>query len=143
MKILHGYAQNRENKIGGSPVSYQSDMETYATEMAQRKNLVGNIIKITAAVLAVALLAVTVFLVLDVLNENGTFDPAQDQSAGNSLLKPADGRTVTVKQGGTLSYKSLVEYPDGYELDWNSDNVDLDKPGKYSVTYTLSQNGNV
>ena len=122
-------------------MSYQSDMNTYAAEMKQRKQLVLGAVKITAAILALALLVMTALLVVDMMNENGVFSPDASQSDKNSLMQPTDGRTVTVKQNGTVSYKSLVTYPDGYELDWNSDNVDLTTPGKYSVTYTLSQNG--
>lgn len=122
-------------------MSYRSDMETYAAEMKRRKQLVFGAVKITAAILAVALLAMTVLLVVDTLNENGVFDSSVSHTGDASLIQAADGKTVKVKQNGTISYKSLVTYPDGYELDWNSDDVDLTTPGKYSVTYTLSQNG--
>lgn len=122
-------------------MSYQSDKEAFAAEMKQRKLLVVNIVKITAAILALALVLMTVLLVVDVLNDNGVFSPPVSQNDGPSLIQPTEGKTVKVKQNGTVSYKNLVTYPEGYELDWNSEDVDLTTPGKYTVVYTLMQNG--
>ncbi len=120
-------------------MSYQSDMKDFAAQMKQRKQITIACIKLTSLILAVALLAMTVLLVVDVLNDSGAFAPTPSNTP--SLIEPVDGKTVKVRQNGTISYKSLVTYPDGYELDWNSENVDLTTPGKYTVTYTLMQNG--
>jgi hypothetical protein len=119
-------------------VSYRSDLENYAEEMVKRKKTVMGAIKIIAVLLAVALLATAVLVVVDIVNDNTV--SSKDDENGMSYIQATKGKKVTVKQGSTISYYSLVTVDEkyaGYQLDVDSSTVNLNKPGSYTVTYKL------
>ncbi len=126
---------------GGSAVSYKSENQANTAEMNRRKKLAFLVVKITAFVLALMLVASTVFVIIDIVN--GDLGKKTEQGEDEpSLIQPTQGKSVKVYAGDTVSYKSLVTIPAGYELDYTS-NADLSKAGKYTVTYKLLKEGKV
>ncbi len=119
-------------------MSHRTEIESYAEEMAKRKKTVMTAIKVIAALLAVALLATAVLVVVDIVNDNVSSE--KEGEKGASYIQPTQGKKVTVKQGATVSYYSLVTVDEkyaSYQLDVDSSKVDLNKPGSYTVTYKL------
>ena len=122
-------------------MSYKSENQANTAEMNRRKKLAFLVLKITSFVLALMLVASTVLVVVDIVN--GDLGKRDEQgAAAPSLIVPTQGKSVKVWAGDTVSYKSLVTIPAGYELDYTS-NADLSKAGKYTVTYKLLKEGKV
>jgi len=122
-------------------VSYKSENQANTAEMNRRKKLAFLVLKITAFVLALMLVASTVFVIIDIVN--GDLGKKTEQGAdAPSLIVPTQGKSIKIYAGDTVSYKSLVTIPAGYELDYTS-NADLSKAGKYTVTYKLLKEGKV
>ncbi|MBE6549982.1 MAG: hypothetical protein E7670_06095 [Ruminococcaceae bacterium] len=119
-------------------MSHRSEMETYAIEMAKRKKTVMTVIKVISALLAAALLATAVFVIVDIVNDN--VSSSDEEGSKASYIQATQGKKVTVKQGSTVSYYSLVTVDEkyaNYQLDVDTSKVDLNKPGSYIVTYKL------
>lgn len=113
-------------------------MENYVAEMDKRKKTVMGAIKIVAVLLAAALLATAVLVVVDIVN--GSVTSEEEESGGASYIQATQGKKVTVKQGSTVSYYSLVTVDEkyaNYQLDVDASKVDLSTPGSYTVTYRL------
>lgn len=121
-------------------MSYKSEIQANTAEMNRRKKIAFLAVKITSAVLALMLVASTALIIVDVVN--GEIGKQTEQGDEPSLIQPTKGKSVKIYAGETVSYKSLVEYPAGYELDYDS-NADLSKVGKYTVTYKLLKDGKV
>ena len=124
---------------GGSTVSYKSEIQANTAEMKRRRKIVFLFVKITSVLLALMLVATSVLVIVDVVGGNVGGRTEQGDSS-SSLITPTKGKTVTVYAGDTVAYKSLVQVPAGYELEYTS-NADLSVPGKYTVTYTLLKDG--
>lgn len=122
-------------------MSYKSDMQAYTADLNRRKKIMFTAVKITAAVLALLLIATTVLVIVDVASGN-VGERTETGDSSPSLIKPTNGKSVTVYTGDTVAYRTLVEFPSGYELEYES-NADLSKAGKYSVSYKLLKDGKV
>lgn len=124
---------------------YKDEMRSYAEEMAKRKKTVITAIKVMAVVLALAFLATAVLVVVDIVNDNGNATSSGEKNNSASYIQPTQGKNVTVMQGSTISYYSLVTVDEkyaGYQLDVDASKVDLNTPGNYIVTYSLlDENG--
>ena len=125
---------------GGFAVSYKSDIQAYTAEWNRRKQTMFLIVKITSVLLALCLIATAALTVVDVLN--GDVGHREEQSSNSPSLITAKEKKVTCYVGDTVSYKSFVTYPDGYELEYSS-NADLSKAGTYTVSYKLLKDGKV
>ena len=121
-------------------MSYQSDMKAYSAEWNRRRKITFLAVKITSAVLAVMLILTSVLVAFELLGDSGDND--RSGAKKESLITATQGKTVTVYVGDTVAYRSYVEYPAGYELEYTSD-ADLSIPGNYTVTYKLLKDGKV
>ena len=122
-------------------MSYKSEIQANTERMNRKKKAAFLAVKITSAVLSVMMIVSTALVIIDSLNGDLGKRTEQTEDAP-SLIQATQGKSVKVYAGETLSYKSLVEYPAGYELDYDS-NADLSKVGKYTVTYKLLKEGKV
>ncbi len=121
-------------------MSYRSDLETYADEMSKRKKTVMLAVKIVAVLLAVAFVATGALVIVDIATDNFSSPSDNDDGSNTSYISATQGKKVKVKQGSTVSYYSLVTVDEKYagcQLEVDSSNVDLNKPGSYVVTYKL------
>lgn len=126
---------------GGQAVSYKSEIQANTERMNRKKKVAFLALKITSALLSVMMIVSTALVIVDILNGDLGKRTEQTEDAP-SLIRATQGKSIKVFAGDTLSYKSLVEYPAGYELDYDS-NADLSKVGKYTVTYKLLKEGKV
>ena len=119
-------------------MSHRSEMENYSIEVAKRKKTVMTAIKVIAVLLAMALLATAALVIVDIVKDS---DPSsQEEGSKNSYIQATQGKKVTVKQGATVSYYSLVTVDEKYannQLEVDASKVDLNTPGSYTVTYKL------
>lgn len=124
-------------------MSYKNEIEANRVGMQRRKKSVFTAIQITALLLAVLLIAMTVMVVTDAFGNSQS--ASSDGGGSASLIKPVDGKTVTVYAGANVSYKGYVTYPEGkgYTLEIDNSKVDLSAPGRYTVVYTLKKNDKV
>lgn len=120
-------------------MSHKWELEEYTAELNKRNKRIFLVVKIVAVCLAAALLATGILVVVDIAR-SGSASPSGSENGESSIIKATQGKTVKVKQGATVSYYSLVEV-DGkyasYNLVCDSSEVDLNKPGSYTVTYRL------
>lgn len=124
-------------------MSYKSENQANTAEMKRRKNLAFSAVKITSAILAVMLVATTALVMVDAFGGR-IGDRTEQTDDSPSLIRPTQGRTITIYAGDTVAYRSLVEVPAGYELDYSlNEGADLAKPGKYTVTYKLMKEGKI
>lgn len=119
-------------------MSHRTEKESYAIEMAKRKKTVMGAIKVISVLLALALLATAVLVIADIIKDSSSSSSEEENKT--SYIQATQGKKVTVKQGSTISYYSLVTVDEkyaNYQLDVDASKVDLNKPGSYTVTYKL------
>lgn len=129
-------------------MSYRDDLNEFKETRIKHRRVMSLIIKITVVALAVALVATTVMLIVDMAGGDldkqiGASSPSGE---GNDTKAPvitlANGLdAIYAYVGETVSYKTAVKVTDNsgnYTLDINRDDVDLDKEGKYTVIYTAT-----
>ncbi len=120
-------------------MSYKSELKANTAELKRRKRIVFSAIKITSVLLALMLVATSVLVIIDAVGGN-VGGRTEQGGESSSLITPTKGKTVTVYAGDTVAYKSLVQIPAGYELEYTS-NADLATPGRYTVSYKLLKDG--
>ena len=123
-------------------MSYRSDMEKYTEEMSRWKKTVMLTVKIVAILLAVSLVATGALVIVDIASDNFSHSSGKNDGGGASAsyISATQGKKVTVKQGSTVAYLSLVTVDEKYAsctIEVDSSKVDLNKPGSYVVTYKL------
>ncbi len=128
-------------------MSYRSDMERFANEVAQRKKHMELIMKIT--VIALALAIVTGVVATAIAFATGSFSSNGDRGLGGGggadkrapVIKGPEGDTAVAYTGETIAYKSFVQVSDNsgqFTLDVDNSKVDANAEGTYTVTYTAT-----
>ena len=117
-------------------MSYKNEKEQMNEEMKRHKNLVIKIIKITFIAFSVALVALAVTFVINLLN-GGLFASKKDTVAPS--ISAREGTTVIGYLGESPTYKKYVVVSDDVdeepELAINSSKVNIDEEGTYTVLY--------
>lgn len=134
-------------------MSYRDDLNEFSAQRAKRRGIILAIIKITVVALAVAFLAATVMLIVDIAGGGSSFDSSSGGSSGGSssgggkdskapVIALAEGTdAIFVYVGENVSWKSAVTVTDNsgtYYLSVDNSKVNLDAEGIYSVTYTAT-----
>ena len=122
-------------------MSYKADKEQMSREMAEHKQRVLKIIKITFIAFAVALVALAVTLVAGLI-KGGVFATEKDDTP--PTISAREGTTVVGYLGKNPTYKKYVTVNDDKdsepELAIKADKVDINKEGSYPVYYQARDN---
>ena len=110
-------------------MSYKNDKINMNKQINDRKNRLAFIIKITFIALFVSLLALLLMLVITMFFDNEK--PVIVSATGSNRVVGYVGEKPT--------YRQYVVVPDNVDsepvLDWNSNSVNINKPGEYKVIY--------
>lgn len=117
-------------------MSYKKDKEQMNEEMNLHKQRVLLVIKITFIVFAVALVALAVTFVVNLV-KGGLFAAEKDETA--PIISAREGTTVIGYLGESPTYKKYVTVSDDKDdepvLAIDSKNVDINTEGSYTVRY--------
>ena len=125
-------------------MSYKKDIHEMNSEMNLHKQRVILAIKITFIALAVSLVALAVSLTVSLI-QGGLFATEKDTTP--PVIEPIQGTTVIGYVGKAPTYKKYVTVSDDKDddprLEVNSEKVDINKLGSYTVLYqAIDEAGN-
>ena len=128
-------------------MSYRDELRAFKKDREKRKKSVFLAVKITVVALAVAIVATTVFFIIDIIDKPRE---ATDVGGGDGEGRDSKAPVITLANGTdaiylyvgeNVSWKTAVKVTDNsgnYELKIDNSEVELDKVGIYSVTYTAT-----
>lgn len=128
-------------------MSYRDDLKAFAKERSKLIKTVILAVKITAVVLALSLVATTVALIVDVASASGSSGKGGSGGVGGSsnsspvISLVGGGDTIYVYAGENISWRKYVQATDdedGALTPQIESNVNLDKEGIYTVTFSAT-----
>lgn len=120
-------------------MSYKSDVEKVRAEIKERRERCFSIIRVTVMLLALSLILLTVFLIIDSVSSCNGGKGGKDNVAPTITFTQGD--TVYSNLGEPISYFSYASAADdtGVErFEPQSPNVNINKAGTYKVTYVAT-----
>lgn len=128
-------------------MSYRDDLKAFAKERSKLIKTVILAVKITAVVLALSLVATTVAVIVDVASASGSSGKGGSGGGGGSsnsspvISLVGGGDTIYVYAGENISWRKYVQATDdedGALTPQIESNVNLDKEGIYTVTFSAT-----
>ena len=128
-------------------MSYRDDLKAFAKERSKLIKTVILAVKITAVVLALSLVATTVAVIVDVASASGSSGKGGSGGGGGSsnsspvISLVGGGDTIYVYAGENISWRKYVQATDsedGTLAPQIESNVNLDKEGIYTVTFSAT-----
>ena len=136
---------------GDFVLSYRDDLNAFAKQRSKLINKVILAVKITVVVFALALVATTVTVIVDVASSMGSsgHGGSSGGGAGSSNSAPVisllgGGDIIYVYAGENISWRKYVQATDsedGALTPKIESNVNLDKVGIYTVTFSATDSG--
>lgn len=131
---------------GDFVLSYRDDLNAFAKQRSKLIKTVILAVKITVVVLALALVATTVTVIVDVASASGSSGKGGSGGGGNSNSVPVislvdGGDVIYVYAGENISWRKYVQATDsedGALTPKIESNVNLDKEGIYTVTFSAT-----
>ena len=124
-------------------MSYRDDLKIYKEKRAKIKKTVVMAAKITVVALAAVLVLTTVMVIVDMASGGQDAVIYDDNSTSSKTKAPtitvptADGK-LYVYEGETVSWRNLVNIPEGCTISVDNTGVNLNKAGVYEVKYTVT-----
>ena len=127
-------------------MSYRDDLKAFAKERSKLIKTVILAVKITVVALALALVATTVTVIVDVASASSSSNKGAFGGGGNSNSAPVislvdGGDVIYVYAGENISWRKYVQAiddEDGTLTPQIESNVNLDKEGIYSLTFSAT-----
>ena len=131
---------------GDCILSYRDDLKAFANQRSKLIKTVILAVKITVVALALAIVATTVTVIVDVASASGSPNKGAFGGGGNSNSAPVislvdGGDVIYVYAGENISWRKYVQAiddEDGTLTPQIESNVNLDKEGIYSLTFSAT-----